>query len=119
MTSMSTVTQFLVLSEVDVGRESQVQVDGLTVVALEENAGSTGYIWKYEPLVGAPERLKLLADSGLYGDRSQVGAPGAHVFLFDAVQAGTTQLQLGLYSSGEQEELGREVTFDIEIVPAD
>lgn len=29
MTPISTVTQFLVLSEVDVGRESKVQINGL------------------------------------------------------------------------------------------
>lgn len=115
MTSISTVTQFLVLSEVDVGRESKVQVNGLTVVALEENAGSTGYIWKYEPLVGGLERLKLLGDSELYGKR--IGA-GAHVFLFEAVQAGTAPLRFGLYPPGKTEP-EREVTFDIEIVPAD
>jgi predicted secreted protein len=117
MASVSTVAQFLVLSEVDEGGKFEVQVNGLIVVALEENAGSTGYVWKYEHPEGTEEVLRLLAEGELYGKKRPPGAPGAHVFLLEAAHAGETPLWFGLYRSGTPQS-ERQVKFHIEIVPA-
>ncbi|HKR50229.1 MAG TPA: protease inhibitor I42 family protein [Pseudonocardiaceae bacterium] len=114
MTSSDAATPFLVLSESDADRKWKIQVDGLTTVVLEENAASTGYVWRYEPAVGTQGLFQLLTDNFLPGGPVP-GVPGAHVFLLNATRAGTTSLRFGLYPPVKPRP-EREITFDIDIV---
>ncbi|MEV7778875.1 protease inhibitor I42 family protein [Kitasatospora sp. NPDC088351] len=114
MTSVTAPTQFLVLSQADLGRPLQVQLNGLVVVDLETNA-SIGSDWRYTPLIGGPESFELLSDAELSGKIP--GSSGAHSFLFRAVRPGTGELRFEHEQQGQPD--GEPVLFTIEIVPAD
>lgn len=73
----------------DLGRFSVESGDTIEVT-LEENP-STGYSW--DP-VAIPDMLALTSDEYLEPDSDLAGAPGSHVFVFEAREEGAGILRL-------------------------
>ncbi|MBV2156802.1 protease inhibitor I42 family protein [Kitasatospora sp. SUK 42] len=111
MTSVTAPTQFLVLSEADLDKPLQVQLNGLVVVDLETNP-SIGSDWRYEPLIGVPEQFELLSDAELSGKTP--GSSGAHTFLFRAVRPGGGELRFQHELRGKPD--GKPIQFTIKVV---
>ncbi|MDT3397270.1 protease inhibitor I42 family protein [Streptomyces sp. B1866] len=114
MTAVATATKFLVLSEENSGQEARVQNLGLVTVALEENP-STGYHWEYMQINPSEEgQVRLLNDTFLPGNRIP-GAPGARVFLLQAVSPGHTEMRFCLYPPSGAEPV-KQLSFPTDII---
>jgi inhibitor of cysteine peptidase len=74
------------------GRTVHLQSGQILTVRLEANA-TTGYRWSV--LSGTGECLGLTSDNYRESQSSAVGRGGTAVFVFTAMQAGTTELKLG------------------------
>ena len=87
----------LSFSENDDGRTAEVRVGETIEVTLPENA-STGYLWTVDRLDAGVVR-QLSAES--HNPAKAIGAPGAIVFSFEAIKAGTGEIALKYWRSWE------------------
>ena len=96
------------------GNQVEIAVDGTLTVTLESNA-TTGFQWE---LASISDQSVLEKESNTYEapeETGMVGAPGKEVWIFKALQKGTSSISMDYSRPWEGGEKGTE-TFSLNVV---